>query len=496
MDTGVRDFLAGETHIIVGTTALGAGVHRNDVRCVLISGLPFGMVELIQQAGRAGRDGGTAEVHVVVTDDEVERTTQQAAASMEFADICLSRFLSGRECRRSAIGLFFDDEARSCFELPGAQFCDSCVKKLEALAPSKTGKGTRIVEEQPTRAGVESEAEVSIKATAATDRRAPMGAELSTGSNMVFGPHAGSGSGELTAFSEEMSSSRLASSSSPLAISFAPSTSTPSQGTGQSLASLPNAAVIARTPSPKPKRKFMDLSPKHLSPDRPAPGFLRQKNKQRETREQQQRRQQPSQLQQKGPFRSASVLGRPAPLFSTSSSSYYSSSSTTSAPGAGRSRSLLNFDSAAVQRESMAPAASGSSLTTIQHGSAQSGVLQRHASVKREMLAILRQLHDDKCAFCWVIGAAYDHQYQKCPQLQMDKWRNKSIRGLFSWVGDATCYRCGMPRGACREEAKEQAQCWLGDDPTIALVLYLFKRRPGVFADALGRAKALLPDLE
>lgn len=58
-------FREGQLCCIVSTSAFGEGVNLPDVRHVILYHMPFGAVEFNQMAGRAGRDGNEAWVHVL-----------------------------------------------------------------------------------------------------------------------------------------------------------------------------------------------------------------------------------------------------------------------------------------------------------------------------------------------------------------------------------------------------------------------------------------------
>lgn len=64
--TQVEDyFRRGELRIIVATSAFGEGIDLPDVRHVILYHLNFDFTEFNQQAGRAGRDGRPADIHLL-----------------------------------------------------------------------------------------------------------------------------------------------------------------------------------------------------------------------------------------------------------------------------------------------------------------------------------------------------------------------------------------------------------------------------------------------
>jgi single-stranded-DNA-specific exonuclease len=60
-----RAFRAGEIDVVVSTSAFGEGVNIPDIRHVVLYHLPFNEVEFNQMAGRAGRDGTVARIHLL-----------------------------------------------------------------------------------------------------------------------------------------------------------------------------------------------------------------------------------------------------------------------------------------------------------------------------------------------------------------------------------------------------------------------------------------------
>ncbi len=58
-------FRAGELRVVVATSAFGEGIDLPDVRHVVLYHLNFSFTEFNQQAGRAGRDGEAAQIHLL-----------------------------------------------------------------------------------------------------------------------------------------------------------------------------------------------------------------------------------------------------------------------------------------------------------------------------------------------------------------------------------------------------------------------------------------------
>jgi single-stranded-DNA-specific exonuclease len=65
-----RFFRAGEIRVVIATSAFGEGIDLPDVRHVALYHLNFDFTEFNQQAGRAGRDGMPAEIHLLYGDPD------------------------------------------------------------------------------------------------------------------------------------------------------------------------------------------------------------------------------------------------------------------------------------------------------------------------------------------------------------------------------------------------------------------------------------------
>lgn len=66
-------FQRGETGYLAATTAFGMGIDIPDIRRVIHDGLPESIIDLVQQSGRAGRDGQDAECILLIAPGELIR---------------------------------------------------------------------------------------------------------------------------------------------------------------------------------------------------------------------------------------------------------------------------------------------------------------------------------------------------------------------------------------------------------------------------------------
>jgi hypothetical protein len=113
----------GGSPFLVGTSGLGAGLDYAHVRLVLHVGEPYGLVDFVQESGRAGRDGMAAESAVLLRHE----WTARAEAVLEPNELMLQRFLGPGGCRRRWIDEYMDGagEGEPCSAKEEA--CDRCM---------------------------------------------------------------------------------------------------------------------------------------------------------------------------------------------------------------------------------------------------------------------------------------------------------------------------------------------------------------------------------
>jgi hypothetical protein len=121
----LRSWKDGQTGgLLIGTSSLIQGVHYDHVRFVIFASPPWGLVDLVQGAGRAGRDGKAARVIVVThTGDTSHLSGEEPDSQCQEA---LKEWLSCSGCLREIISSTMDGQRLACKDFDGAELCDRC----------------------------------------------------------------------------------------------------------------------------------------------------------------------------------------------------------------------------------------------------------------------------------------------------------------------------------------------------------------------------------
>ena len=143
----------GDVPVLVATVAFSMGINKPDVRFVLEYDPPGTLADLLQQSGRAGRDGKRAVSILYASHEEAQTVARLSKGDRSIMEYCYSGL-----CRRQVLTSYFGPSSRSCAGL-GAEFkCDVCLKsamsvtaaldRAERLAAAKTVGGSDGVDDE------------------------------------------------------------------------------------------------------------------------------------------------------------------------------------------------------------------------------------------------------------------------------------------------------------------------------------------------------------
>lgn len=125
----------GERNVMVATSAFGVGIDDGSVRLVVMIGLPYSLLDYLQQSGRAGRDRKPARALLLYNEVE-ERRRIERANSMHGRDLLIDMLEYASKtniCRRRVLSRYVDGEESSCYNLEDCLYCDICAQHLEDI---------------------------------------------------------------------------------------------------------------------------------------------------------------------------------------------------------------------------------------------------------------------------------------------------------------------------------------------------------------------------
>lgn len=117
---------------IAATTGLIHGVNPGNVGGVIFIGMPFGLVNFYQGAGRGGRDGRKSWCVLMDATNH-----HHLAGRIDDDDNCATegnRWTAAEECRRLEFTRTFDGKEVSCIDLPNCHLCDHCDHDSSVMA--------------------------------------------------------------------------------------------------------------------------------------------------------------------------------------------------------------------------------------------------------------------------------------------------------------------------------------------------------------------------
>ncbi|KAI9882246.1 MAG: hypothetical protein M1823_006007 [Watsoniomyces obsoletus] len=140
----LAEWIRGDNRILVGTSALGAGIDHPLVRYVFHVGAPKSALDYAQKSGRAGRDGTLAVCPIYVSllgDRSMEEATPQDI--LGYDQHVMEEYIHTTGCRRKLLTSYLDGDAgQTCINPDVDNRCDNCYKELtkDRSLPSMTAQ--------------------------------------------------------------------------------------------------------------------------------------------------------------------------------------------------------------------------------------------------------------------------------------------------------------------------------------------------------------------
>jgi superfamily II DNA helicase RecQ len=126
--------------LIVATSALGTGVDFLGIVFTLYVDIPYGMIDFVQESGRAGRTGEDVDSVVLIEEGKAERQLASGKAAVDESIIC--EFVITAGCRRRVIGLYLDNKETGYSNEASVANCDRCGEGTIAIERVHTKKAT------------------------------------------------------------------------------------------------------------------------------------------------------------------------------------------------------------------------------------------------------------------------------------------------------------------------------------------------------------------
>lgn len=117
---------------ITATVGLGTGIDIEGITAIVHMGIPYGLIDFVQQVGRGGRRAGEVVHSVVIYNGQQNvRGLREAHGIIESTNILqMESYVSTKGCRRAILGAFLDgSDTESCTTVPGAVPCDNCERQ-------------------------------------------------------------------------------------------------------------------------------------------------------------------------------------------------------------------------------------------------------------------------------------------------------------------------------------------------------------------------------
>ncbi|MCL2339888.1 MAG: single-stranded-DNA-specific exonuclease RecJ, partial [Actinomycetia bacterium] len=106
-----QDFYSGQLSCLLSTTAFGEGLNLPDIRQLVLYQSPFSRTALNQLAGRAGRDGQAANIHLLFQESDVQQIRQLLAGQVPDRNSLTTLYRYLRGLSSAGIPINFSDDS-------------------------------------------------------------------------------------------------------------------------------------------------------------------------------------------------------------------------------------------------------------------------------------------------------------------------------------------------------------------------------------------------
>ena len=110
----IANWKEGNYPILIATSGFNCGIDYPKVRVVITVDECHDFVDLAQQYGRGGRDGGLCHAYLILYEDP--------------KDSNFRHYISSNTCRRQILQSFLDGVGYPCILSDDVQYCDTCSK--------------------------------------------------------------------------------------------------------------------------------------------------------------------------------------------------------------------------------------------------------------------------------------------------------------------------------------------------------------------------------
>jgi len=145
-EESLDSWIDGSEKVMIATSALGTGVDIDGIRLVVHLSRPHGIMDFVQEVGRAGRSGDIVRSPVLLGRREFQWLQSEGACEREWNREGLRLLLTERRCRRKRLSAIMDGESVECGDR-GGRPCDLCQDpsrlRVDVVTKTRTPRAER-----------------------------------------------------------------------------------------------------------------------------------------------------------------------------------------------------------------------------------------------------------------------------------------------------------------------------------------------------------------